>query len=106
MSIYFIQCGGEGGPIKIGRSYRPLDRMRDLQVANPYPLALLADIWATARCERQLHLHLAEHRLLGEWFHSTDAVMEVVDAARDGDISKWTNEPMAAVERLEKRKET
>ncbi len=33
-TIYFIQIG-ESGPVKIGVSFDPLDRLRQIQTANP-----------------------------------------------------------------------
>jgi hypothetical protein len=76
--LYFIQCG-EAGPIKIGASSRPLNRLRDLQVANPAPLKLLAHIHTAPSEERRLHAELNAHRVRGEWFEPHPEVLAVVD---------------------------
>jgi len=67
--IYFIQAG-ENGPIKIGESDHPEERLRQLQIANPYELKLLwvydddESEWNEAKIQA-----LFDHELIrGEWF--------------------------------------
>jgi hypothetical protein len=69
--VYFIQCGGPGGPIKIGRAFEPKRRIDNLQLGCPYKLRLIAKIWCgneAERVEADLHARLKEHRMRGEWF--------------------------------------
>lgn len=75
--LYFIQCG-EGGPIKIGISSDPVRRMSGMQVACPYPLALLHDcgpLLDARAYEQRLHARYAPYRLSGEWFLPTDSLL-------------------------------
>lgn len=66
--VYFIQCNGRQGPIKIGRASNPPARRDDLQTSNPYPLVLLGYISGGARTEKALHKEFDEVRVRGEWF--------------------------------------
>ena len=74
--VYWIQC--DGGPIKIGFSVNPEKRLRELQAANPYPLRILGTVRALKDDERDLHLRFAQHRVRGEWFAPTKAVLDGV----------------------------
>jgi len=65
-TIYF--AGPEGGPIKIGFAARVNTRLRDLRLANAYPLRLWASVQAAPSLEREYHRQFAAHRLHGEWF--------------------------------------
>jgi Meiotically up-regulated gene 113 len=74
--IYIIQIilsGGRRGPIKIGISQDPEQRLHDLQKSNPYTLVLFGFFqvgsFAAARTlEASVHAALAAFRLSGEWF--------------------------------------
>lgn len=85
--VYFIRSGSDG-PIKIGsstlRSVR--GRIASLQIGNPEQLQLIA-ILICERCmqmEQALHMHLAEHRLNGEWFRADDRVLAFATLAEAG----------------------
>lgn len=67
LAIYFIQIGSSG-PIKIGHSLQPEQRMRQLQTAHPVTLRLLGVMRGTKERERILHTHFDWLRLRGEWF--------------------------------------
>lgn len=73
-SIYVLRGGAH---IKVGVSYDPEKRRRDIQNGNPHPVELLSRapvLYADAhRLERAVHTELAEHRAQGEWF-AVDAV--------------------------------
>lgn len=66
--VYFIQ-GVDGGPIKIGITIDPEDRLQELQLGSPVMLCLRAVTKGGLRLERQLHTRFAEVRSHGEWFH-------------------------------------
>ena len=72
-TVYFIQAGKNGSPIKIGVTKDLDERMRTLQTANPYPLTCKAaipcfDKAVAYKLEAYLHRHLHEFRMQGEWF--------------------------------------
>lgn len=65
-NVYFI--GGELGPVKIGMASNVKRRLRDLQMASPIELAILATVEGPPLLEREYHKRFAAHRLHGEWF--------------------------------------
>lgn len=67
--VYFLQFG-KNGPIKIGRSYNPVSRARDLNATSPVELTLLGAIKSRnmEREEREIHDSLNPFRVRGEWF--------------------------------------
>ena len=71
--IYIILSGGQCGPIKIGISKDPEQRVIDLQTGNPYTLVLfgfsqVGSFAAAKTLEASVHAVLAASRLVGEWF--------------------------------------
>jgi hypothetical protein len=72
-TIYFI--GPENGPIKIGYATRLSFRLRDLELANAYPLTVWASVQAAPSLEREYHKRFAAHRLHGEWFTRHDDIL-------------------------------
>jgi hypothetical protein len=74
--IYIIQIilsGGQCGPIKIGISQDPEQRLRDLQTGSPYKLVLfgffqVGSFAAAKILEVNVHAGIAGCRLVGEWF--------------------------------------
>lgn len=73
-TIYFIQIG-ESGPVKIGVSFDPLDRLRQVQTASPEEVRLLACCLGTEQDEAALHEQFARHRIRGEWFRPVPALL-------------------------------
>jgi hypothetical protein len=65
--VYFIQAG-EGGPIKIGYSANPRDRMASLQTASSVRLKLLGVVPGAGANEQALHERFGDLRTNGEWF--------------------------------------
>jgi hypothetical protein len=76
--IYFIQAG-ENGPIKIGRSNNPEDRLSQLQTANYNDLVLL---WKYDEeedyAESDLHDYYKEEKIRGEWFRPTENILDFI----------------------------
>ena len=66
--IYFVQSGDDG-PIKIGYTSNPPDRMKMLQIGNPNLLHLRAVILgATVEQERLLQDAFWHDYVRGEWY--------------------------------------
>lgn len=66
--VYFIR-GSCRGPIKIGSSRNPEDRLVTLQTSHPDQLILMAAINDRGHSwESTLHQHFARFRMRGEWF--------------------------------------
>lgn len=80
--VYFIQAGGRG-PIKIGLSDNPRDRLSSLQVAHYVRLTLRAIYPGTHDDERAAHQEASAEHILGEWHRPVGAVPRlIVDARR------------------------
>ena len=68
--VYFIRCG----PVKIGRTTDLMNRLKDLQVGNPYELNILftlpcSSLEHSMKLERFLHRQLYnKFHVRGEWF--------------------------------------
>jgi hypothetical protein len=64
---YFVQ-GVDGGPIKIGTSDEPAERLKQLQAASPVRLVILGV--SVRVSEREAHSRFNKHRIKRtEWFH-------------------------------------
>lgn len=77
--VYFIQAGN-GGPIKIGRSNSPTDRLTTLQTSHSEELVLLAVTKGGERLEKSLHMKFKQHRLRGEWFEPSPAILSEIES--------------------------
>jgi transcriptional regulator with XRE-family HTH domain len=68
--VYVLQCGEY---YKIGRTQNLPQRVSDLQMSNPFPIAVI-HTWETVahqRLERRLHQRLSHAKVRGEWFRLT-----------------------------------
>jgi hypothetical protein len=72
--MYVISARPEG-PVKLGISADPDQRVRELQTGHPEPLKVLhrepVDLERVRLFERLLHRDNNHHRLHGEWFNLT-----------------------------------
>lgn len=84
LSIYFIKPIGLSGPIKIGCSAAPKNRLQSLSVWSPFPLEILISIDGTRKLETNIHACLARSHSHREWFHSTDEVVSLIEKLRAG----------------------
>lgn len=78
MGVYFIQCE-DNGPIKIGVSVQPADRLVSIQITCPFELSMLAQVdeW-TGTEEAYLHRAFRNDRLRGEWFSPSNRLLELI----------------------------
>jgi hypothetical protein len=69
-TVYFIQCNGDQGPIKIGFTTHKTaqSRMAGMTTGNPYELRILGTRPGTVRDECKLHRKFKNQHLRGEWF--------------------------------------
>lgn len=82
--VYFLRPIGAEGPVKIGHSYWPNDRLRTYQHWSPLPLEIAATILGPQALERRFHArfyHLHSHH---EWFFADPSLTEAIDAIRAG----------------------
>ncbi len=77
--VYFIQEKDiKNGPIKIGYSKNPEERLKQLQNSNFRKLKLLFKYKAGKEEESKLHKKFEEYRLYGEWFESNSEIMKFI----------------------------
>jgi DNA-binding XRE family transcriptional regulator len=84
MCVYVIKS--DAGPIKIGISSNPENRLKSLQGSSPYTLTIYfvkaVNGGVAESIERQAHDSLAKNRLRGEWFNvAADDAVYVVNMA-------------------------
>lgn len=85
--LYAIQAD-EDGPVKIGKTVNPADRIKTLQTGNPTELRGLA-AWRAMECEEeQLHCEFAYAHVRGEWFEPVPELLALVDVL-GGDFEGW-----------------
>ena len=77
--VYFIR-GDDGGPVKIGTSINPEERLDALQTAHPTKLRIIGLMKGGKTVERALHSMFALDRLRpnGEWFHPSVALIDFI----------------------------
>jgi hypothetical protein len=81
--VYFIQAGGRGGPIKIGRARDVFQRLNQLQTGSPEELEILAVLaGAAVDLEKHLHQRFANSHLRGEWFKPSRELLALIESAR------------------------
>jgi hypothetical protein len=86
--IYVIQAG-EGGPVKIGRTVNPAERLKTLQQASAAPLIGVACWRGLAVEEKQLHTEYTHAHLRGEWFEPEPELLEFA-RRMGGDFEDWS----------------
>ena len=77
MAVYFIQAG-PGGPVKIGFSENPQQRLAQVQVDSPVPCVLLGVLPGGEAEEAELHERFRLLWIRGEWFEPGADLLEIV----------------------------
>jgi hypothetical protein len=86
--IYAIQAGGARGPIKIGVTDNPAERLKTLQQGNHLELHGIAAWWDFRFVEKSLHEQFASARIRGEWFRPVPELVDTV-VAIGGEFCDW-----------------
>jgi hypothetical protein len=79
--VYFFQAE-TGGPIKIGLSGNPNNRLASVQTGHPTKLRMLSVVEGGSKTERELHSRFAHLRLEGEWFAPAEELIEFIRRSR------------------------
>ena len=75
--IYFVQSGKKG-PIKIGKSNDPHERIGSLQISSSEPLTLLGVMDGDIKEEKNIHTKFLNYRIKGEWFKPSNNLIEFI----------------------------
>jgi hypothetical protein len=82
--IYFLKPVGMVGPIKIGSSWKPVDRMRTFMSWSPFPLELIATTDGDGKLERTIHNCFADAHSHCEWFHPIPRLLKAIEDIKIG----------------------
>jgi hypothetical protein len=82
--IYFMRQIGSVGPIKIGRSRWPANRLRELSLWSPVPLEIIHVEAGDHLLERAVHRHLVNSLSHLEWFHATQETLLLIERLKLG----------------------
>lgn len=82
--VYFIKPVGMNGPIKIGCSRLPEQRLESLTIWSPFPLEIAAAIPGSFRLEINIHDCFADDILHHEWFRATPRLLALIAALNRG----------------------
>ena len=82
--VYFLRSTCSEGRIKIGCSYKPVNRLLALSVWAQYPCEIMAVAPGGFDVERALHSYFAADRLHREWFRSSPELLFVIDQMAKG----------------------
>lgn len=82
--VYFIKPVGMPGPIKIGCSYTPYNRLDALKCWSPWPLEVVAIIPGNYGLESKIHGHFLAHHSHKEWFHAAPDILILIEKLKAG----------------------
>lgn len=80
MSVYFATIR-EQNVVKIGCSFDPDSRLKEIQVGCPFEVKIEATLPGHHTEEQAIHRRFADDRLRGEWFTITPMIEAVMAAA-------------------------
>jgi hypothetical protein len=104
--VYFVKPVGMPGPIKIGYSKSPMERMSGLMCWSPWPLEVVASVPGNRALEKNIHECFAHHHSHHEWFHAHPEILVAVEKIKAGvpvaeaiDLTRRTGDIRSEAER-------
>jgi hypothetical protein len=82
--VYFIRPIGQDGPIKIGSSRWPEERLASYTRWSPYPLEIVVSVPGTMKVEMAIHRCFADARSHEEWFRPIPRLLAVIEKLVEG----------------------
>jgi hypothetical protein len=82
--VYFIKPIGMDGPIKIGCSWHPRERLKTLMSWSPYPLEIITTIPGGYQLERNIHECFSDLHLHREWFTAKPRLVAAIEKIKNG----------------------
>jgi hypothetical protein len=77
--VYFVRPVGMDGPIKIGCSAKPMDRIKVLSAWSPFELELIGSVPGSFDDENMLHRRFSNLHTRKEWFLSSAPLRETIE---------------------------
>ena len=87
MSVYFATIR-EQNVVKIGCSFDPDTRLKELQVGCPFTVKIEATLPGHITEEQALHRRFADDRLRGEWFTITPMIEAIMAEAKKAEAAR------------------
>jgi hypothetical protein len=78
--IYFIQA--QNGLVKIGKSNKPISRLKTLQTGSPIGLKIIKSVPGGMNLEKLIHYYFKKLRKNGEWFRPDYELKGFLDGKR------------------------
>ena len=107
--VYFIKPIGLDGPIKIGHSDFPLNRLSALAAWSPLALEIIGSVPGTLQDEKFLHECFSASYSHREWFHATLPLQQSIKkilAAGTIDAVRDTLQPRGKIPRKPRQRAT
>jgi len=82
--VYFLRQVGGTGPVKIGVSKWPEERLATYQRWSPVPIEIVASMSGDHKLERRLHSKFEHLHLYHEWFRWAPEMAALVSSVLDG----------------------
>lgn len=82
--VYFIRQKNAEGPVKIGCSRVPSNRLLTLSLWAPYPLYIAAAMPGDEKLEARFHQRFRDQHTHAEWFTPTGALDDTIAAVAAG----------------------
>ncbi len=77
--LYIVKCASDPPMYKVGVSRNIKVRLGELQVGNPWPLALVLVVPGGGfKLERRLHHKFRSTRTFGEWFRESKSITDFI----------------------------
>lgn len=90
--VYFVQAG-EDGPVKVGISARPEERVSCITSNSPIPCRLIGYIEGSVFIEEYIKLHFMYARSHGEWFVQDEKITSEINGFLETGVFRETSEP-------------
>lgn len=85
--VYFMRAADGEGPIKIGATYRLMERLYNLQHKHDKKLVLLAFAEGSHEIENRIHRGFRAYRVEGEWFEPCEELLTYIHSViRTGNL--------------------
>lgn len=82
--VYFIRPAGMDGPVKVGSSMSPDNRLATLDTWSPFALEIVAEIAGDRDLEWRFHAYFEASHQRREWFHGSRQMDETIAAIQAG----------------------
>lgn len=78
---YVLQSDDDGAVVKIGQSWHPSNRLKQIAQSVPFSMRIIATLTDGQRREREMKQALSEFKLKGEWYRPNELLNEYLGRA-------------------------